>query len=561
MANYTIEQYESQMDEVSTATKMVEASRIANEIVNNLDEDAIGQIFQQSGRDLDATFEAIFDETYSVLFGSRGTIKEVKFGYMDRLAANMEETLRIESFPYFLTTVLTDFEVDWFHLEWANMVQLYRRLSIVAPRDHSKSYLFSNAYPAWKMYRFKPKNSFLRSPRKDIYLCENGALITNEASLGEELMEILKNTIEDNEILADRLMPESRNNWAMRKIKCKNGARLMTKSYGTKFRGRHPGWMVVDDFMDDSCLYSKDQREKFINYFQSVLMNAVLKDGTVVNVGTPFAEKDLFGVLKTRPGWRVFVYPALTPEGRVLFPSRYSFEDLMQKRDENGNIAFSREQLCKPIVSDASIFPYELISRAFAGMEKYRLVSNRESFPVKFNRVVAAADFAMSANIAADYTVFMVAGIDSLGKIWLIHFQRMHGKSFQEQMLGMKQININFRPDVFYMESNQFQMIFAQEGDRQGIPAYPHNTNMNKYDFKEGVPGMAIKFERDEFKFPRGDQYSVDCTDLIAAELGSIAYTDKGLQGVGEHDDCGMCLWILTCAVRHMSTGFIFSTV
>ena len=382
---------------------------------------------------------------------------------------------------------------------------------------------------------------------------------------GEELLEILKNSIEGNPILRDRLFPgrgaAQQTSWAMRKIKCRNGARLITKSYGTKFRGRHPGWVVSDDFMDDSALYSKDQREKFVNWHQSVLMNALLKEGQIVVAGTPFHENDLFGVLKKRKGWRVFVYPAITPEGRVLWPSRYSFQDLMDKRDENGPIAFSREQLCKPIVSDASIFPYELVSKAFRGMENYRLVQNRESFPIRFNRVVTAGDFAMSANIGADYTVFMTFGIDADDNRWLLHFWRAKGKTFQEQMLQLRRINTEFRPDVSMLESNQFQQIFVQDADRQNLPVLPHNTNTNKYDMKEGVPGLALTFERDKFRFPRGDQFSQDATDLLASELGSIAYTDKGLQGVGEHDDTVMCLWIADCATRHISTGFKFTTV
>jgi hypothetical protein len=127
-------------------------------------------------------------------------------------------------------------------------------------------------------------------------------------------------------------------------------------------------------------------------------------------------------------------------------------------------------------------------------------------------------------------------------------------------MLQLRRINTEFRPDCIMLESNQFQQIFVQEADRQGLPVLPHNTNTNKYDMKEGVPGLALTFERQKFRFPRGDQYSIDATDLVASELGSIAYTDKGLQGVGEHDDTVMCLWIAECNVRYVSTGFKFST-
>ena len=557
--------FQRQLNEQATLTKLTETSRIVEEIITNLDGEALNQIYSQCEHDFSKTYDILFEEAYRVLFGTRGVIKEAHLGYMDKLAENVEETLRIESLNYFLASVYSEFDINWNHLEWGNMAQTYRRLAIEAPRDHGKSYYWSNVFPTWKMYRYKPKNAFIANARPDIYLGEFGALITNEASLGEELLEIMKNSIEGNPILRDRLYPgksgAANGTWAMRKIKCKNGARLITKSYGTKFRGRHPGYLICDDFMDDSSLYSKEQREKFVNYFQSVLMNAVLKEGQVVNVGTPFHENDLFGVLKKRKGWRVFIYPAITPDGRVLWPSRYSFQDLMDKRDENGPIAFSREQLCKPIVSDASIFPYSLVSKAFSGMDNYRLVQNRESFPIKFNRVVTAGDFAMSANIGADYTVFMTFGIDNDDNRWLLHFWRAKGKSFQEQLLQLRRINTEFRPDLIMLEANQFQQIFVEEADRQNLPVVGHNTNTNKYDMKEGVPGLALTFERNKFRFPRGDKLSQDATDLMASELGSIAYTDKGLQGVGEHDDTVMCLWISDVATRYITTGFRFSTV
>lgn len=545
-----------------TFERTSEALRISREIVENLDNGALNQLLDCSEGDLDNVFRSIYTETYKTLYDPTNQINLGGIGYMDKLTQGIEDTLRIENINYFLASMFPNFQVNWHHLEWGELIMKYNKLCIVAPRDHGKSFHLSNIYPIWKLYRYKALDDFTIKPRKDLAMSERGFLITNETSLGEDLMEILKDQIESNPMLREKLMPSSKDggSWAMRKIKCKNGARLQIKSYGTKFRGRHPGWMVVDDFLDESTLYNKDIREKFINYFHSVLMNALLKGGQVVVCGTPFHEDDLYGDLKKKKkGWRVFIYPAVTPEGAVLWSDRYNFDDLLEKRDDQGAIIFSREQLCKPVVSNASIFPYDLIYKAFVGMEKYSLVTNREQFPIRFNRVVTGGDFAISASVGADYSVFMTWGITDDDEMWLIHFWREKGKSYAEQIAMLKYINANFRPDVMVLENNQMQMIFVQEADKAGLPVMPHNTNTNKYDFYKGLPSLALLFERYKIKFPRGDQYSIDVSDIVAAELSSIAYTDTGLQGVGSHDDTAMCTWISSCGLRGLTAGFGFS--
>jgi hypothetical protein len=67
---------------------------------------------------------------------------------------------------------------------------------------------------------------------------------------------------------------------------------------------------------------------------------------------------------------------------------------------------------------------------------------------------------------------------------------------------------------------------------------------------------VALLFERNKVKFPRGDAYSRNMTDLMIAEFGSVAFTDKGkLEGVGEHDDTVMSTWLADLARKHLSAG------
>ena len=540
---------------IFTASQHEEALRVLDEMMSNLDNGALQELMGGYENDINKLFDALLQETLEVLYGSGGLVKESSTGYLSKLHKGLEETLRVENLNYFLVSLFPEFDINWHHLEWGEFGRKFNKLNIIAARDHGKSYYWSNIFPAWKMYRYKPKNQMLAKPRKELYLCGKGSLITNDADLGIELMEILKNTIEDNPILADKLLPENkRENWANTRIRCKNGATFKAKSYGSRFRGRHPGWMVVDDLLDDKQIYSKEQREKAINWFHSVLMNALVKDGQVIVAGTPFHSNDLYADLKKKKDWRVFEYPSIMPNGMELWENRYSLSELISKKDSIGSLAFSREHLCRPIVSDSSLFTRKLIESCFS--DKIKLINNIDNSLVKYDYVITGCDFALSASTGADYSVFMTWGIDKYGQMWLLHMWRGKGKSFAEQLSVLQSIHRNFRPNVMYLEQNQFQQIFVQEADKKGLPVIGHHTGTSKYDFKKGLPGLVLLMERGKIKLPYSDTQSINTSELIASELGSIAWTDKGLQGVGNHDDAAMCVWISSCAARDVSYGF-----
>lgn len=545
---------------VVTLEQSREVYRIVDEIIDNMDEVSLNLIMSASEDDLEKVLSIFFEEAYAVMYGGVSRIKETSVNYLERLSENIEEVLRCENLNYFICNVLTNFDINWHHLEWGSFTQNLTKLNVIAPRDHGKSYFFSNAVPCWRMYRYKgeavPPHLMKRNN-----LNRKGFIITNEMELAEELLETVKNTIEEYDILKEKLYPETKDNWSKRSIKCKNGARLGLKSYGGSFRGRHPGWITVDDFLKDNVLYSEVQRKKAIDYFHSVIMNAILPGGAVNVVGTPFHQNDLYGDLKQKKAWRCFEYPAITPDGDVLWRTRYSYKDLIEKRESQGNIIFSREILVVPISNNSTLFPWSILSRCFIGMHEYTLVKNIDSHPKKFNKVVTACDFARSANVGADFSVFGTWGIDDDEKAWLLHVWRAKGRSFREQINVVKSINANFRPDIIVMEVNQFQQIMADVAEEEGLTnVYPHTTTgKNKHDFIIGVPGLTIQFEKGNIRLPRGDQYSRDVTDVLTSELGAVSWTDEGIQGVGEHDDMAIMTWLMTIGARKIGVGFGFS--
>lgn len=541
----------------------VECTRNLDEIISTLDDRAILELYEGGGDDIDRMIDGMLTDVYNTIYTGNRDIDFMP-KYTDKLSENIEEILRCNNLTYFITSVLSDFQMSWHHIEWGDLVHHHNKLCIEAARDHGKSYYFSNAYLIWQLYRYsKPKiQQYSRRPSKSN--SNRGFLFSFSLQQAVDLIEILKGTIEGNDELRERLMPANNKDgaWASTNIVCKNGARLTGKGFGSSVRGAHPYYIVVDDGLKDNVIYSQLQRQKSIDYFHSVIMNMLVPGGQIIVVGTPFHANDLYGDLKSKKGWFVIEYPAIFPDGRILWPQRWNFRDLIDKKNTQGNIIFSRENLCRPIVSDSSIFPLDILKRSLVRMENYTLVRNRDDFPMKFHKVVTGSDFSISSSVGADFYCYATFGVDEENSMWLLDLQLGKGKKYDEQLQILRGIHARFHPDVMVFESNVFQMIFTEGAEKYGLPVVPHNTGVEKNDLSKGWCALAIMFERSKIHIPIGDKHSQEIKDIIFDQLGSVAFTDKnGISSVGSHDDICSAFWLASLGRNLTTTGFKFSFV
>lgn len=530
-------------------------------IVDNLDDIAMNEILSGSLSDVDDILNVIVEETHSIIYNPVHIKSSYidTFDYLDKFTSSFEETMRKEVFNYFTLTVLPRFELSPHIIEWGNIIQLYQRFCIIAARGHAKSHTLSYANSLWKLYRYSNNASKSPRKRKEYSMCKSGMLITNEIGLAKHLLSKVKEEIEANEILREVLYPEDKEGWKNEAISCKNGSSLITKSYGSKMRGYHPTFIIVDDFLNESVLYSAEQREKYNTHFHSVIVNMIMKGGQIGVIGTPFVDGDLYDDLKKKSGWSVFEYPAIFPDGKILWETEHTYESLSKLKDDIGSVNFSREILVKPITGESSVFPYKYIQEAYAGMGEYTLVSHISNHPKRgtFTSVICGMDFALSADSGADYTVFCVIAIDDVGRYWLIHVYRGKGIPYDQQIAEANRINQDFSPDIFVVETNGAQKIFADALTNSGINVLEHHTGVDKHSLKEGVPALAILFEKGMMRLPRGDQKSKDITDLLTSQLTSVIYDpNKGqLVFTVKHDDDAMAFWQACRGARYYQTG------
>ena len=520
-------------------------------LINTLDKDAMTQLFSGGEGDLIDVFETLIEETSQMFNPSGGKIVTGGFGFVDKLAEATELYMQKASLAYFILTMLPEFTINWYHIEWSNLLSNYKKLSIIAPRGHGKSYFFTVAQAVWRLFRYTKQN-VLKTIPEDFVLSKSGYMINNTNAIAETLMAEVKKMILDNDVLKDKLYSDSskRFKWNNDHIETKTGGSFFIRSYGGTVRGLHKGWIVADDYLGENVMYSKSMNDQYNSFFTGGVIPTCVPGGQIIFVGTPYTQMDLFSKLKEQDAWVTAEYPAIDANGVILWEDRFDFATLMQRKSELGTTGFSREYLVRPISNESSIFPWKYLERSFLGMDTEVLVENADSLPRDFKRIAIGCDFAFSATVSADFTVYTVVGLDFEDKIWLLHQFRQKGVSYSEQIAEIERLSKSFNPTVINIESNQAQSIFYEETKKLGLPVKKHQTSANKHSIEDGVPMIAALFERGGLCFPCGNEYSKAVSNSICEEFSNFTWGNDGIVNVGEHDDQAMSFWLAVKALN-----------
>lgn len=455
-------------------------------------------------------------------------------------------------------------------LEWEEMIAEWRRIAILAARDHGKSTFWTYAFPIWRTVMEPGCEVFLFAKTVDqareyLDIILNGKPGSENAD--GSFTPGLKG-MRDIPCLA-HLVPEegTRKRSAGEKatqtdVRLKNGSRIRVVGFGKKVRGAHPKYVVCDDVLNDEDMYSETVRKKNIDYFKGAITQMVPPSGQLIVVGTPFHMSDLYGWLRTNKRYKFAKYPGIVKKGAkecALFPWRWSLEALYAKREEIGPIAFAREVLCEPVTDDLSIFPSHLFPPLY----------NKEmTLRPKYSYIKAqgwttymGVDIALSANVGADYFVIFTIARDKLGNHYIIDIERTKGLSFRRQLEAITSSARRYKPSLIFIEANLFQKVYSDEMKRTSdLPVKPFiTTAQNKYPLDKGVPSLRILLENEKLVIPynEGDNYTVEQINTWVAECTQFGFVDGKLQGIGEHDDTVMAWWLAEEAMK--AGGFSFA--
>lgn len=422
------------------------------------------------------------------------------------------------------------------------------------------SYQFCYAFPLWRLYSYTRPVPYMPNEIDNKNRKET-AIITNTMTLAKNHVNKIIEELETNPILTEKLNPNNKSKLGETGIETETGAILHVRGKDGFIRGLHVGAAVVDDLPDESSLYSDEQREKLKEIFRGTIAPIVEPYGYFLVSGTPYstAPNELYNVIKADRRFYLFQYPIIFPDGRPLAPDRYTFEDILMKKQELGTMVFSREYLCVPIADDSTIFPMEYLMRATVGMESIDFAESIEFYPMKLKRVVIGCDFAVSGNIGADYTVYACVGVDSMNNYHLINIHRAKGMSHNEQIDKICQWDRLYKPNVIVCESNGFQGILAALARERGLKNIETftTTDGNKKDLHTGWPSLSAMFERGQMKVPFRAGKTKEMVDIVFSEFTSVTFrTDRGkLEAVGGHDDCVSGIFLAVNTLREGGNG------
>ena len=435
------------------------------------------------------------------------------------------------------------------HLEWSELLRTRKRICVLAARSHGKTYFFDFAYPIWKAMQLPNRSGFIFSATQDQAV----------RILGD-----IKTEIETNPKLR-HLMPElmggfSGNKWSSAAIQLANGHKIYARGFGTKVRGAHPDWLVVDDALNDETAYSELVRRKQIDYFYTAISNMINPSGQIVVVGTPYHTNDLYGDLSKNSEYTFRRYQALNEKtGKPLWPDRFNLASLKEKKREIGALRFARELQCNPISDDASLFPSHLFQGSPTEVFNLKLGMPKEVYDQLGVTIYIGVDFAMSSSASADYTVIWVMGTDSFGNRWIIDIIREKGLAYQKQLSLINTMGRKYDPALIFLEANQMQRIFGDELIRTtDLPIKKFVTGAEKHTLDKGIPSLRMLLENGKFRIPRGDARSVELTDIWISEMKSFTFVDGKLTSVGGHDDTCFSCWVCDQAIRAGAFSYDF---
>jgi len=294
------------------------------------------------------------------------------------------------------------------------------------------------------------------------------------------------------------------------------------------------------------------------SWFYTALLPVSHHSAQLCIVGTPFSYTDLYQELKGLSGYQVREYPAISEQtGDPLWPERWSLEALQGRRSEMTSIAFTREYLCRPIASDASLFPEDMVEPCkdleYAFEFDPYADPNREDV-----NYYIGWDPAISPDRSADYTCMVVIAVDENRHKRVIWMHREKGMSFNDQIDKIIELNTRYSPVIVELETNNFAQAFHQVlKEISDLPIKPFTMSRMK---KEAViHTLQLHFEQRHLILPyKEDGATRRLMDILINELSMFTMLPNGkMESLGKHDDTVIALALAVQATKEYKDSIV----
>ena len=354
-----------------------------------------------------------------------------------------------------------------FHKEcWELCTSNHKFVAVAAPRGHAKSTAVTLGYGL---------STLLFRERKFMLLVSD---TESQASL---FLGTFKQELQDNDELIDLFRIKRSENGLVKFVKdsetdiiveCEDGHkfRIIAKGAEQKLRGliwngSRPDIIMCDDMENDELVMNKERRDKMRRWFKGALLPCRSDNGIIRIVGTILHNDSLLESfmpndsdkqtqrigLKTfttrKSMWKAVKYRAHNEDfSELLWPSKKSADEFRMMyneavRDGTTDI-YSQEYLNVPLDESVTFFK-----------KSDFLPTTENDRAMKMHHYITA-DLAISESEKADYSVFILAGVDE-NKI--IHIkdvirERLDGRQIVDNLLFMNQV---YDPEAVGIEDMQ----------------------------------------------------------------------------------------------------------
>ena len=381
-----------------------------------------------------------------------------------------------------------------------------KRVLMLEPRDHGKSFAITFVYPIWKL----AYDHNLRI-----------LLISKTNNQARKFLTLIRETVQRLPALqtAFHLIPsEEGNPWSQTMVYVQREGMLKDPSVeciglGGAITGGHFDLIIADDVVDAGDETSKKNMEDTLEWLRGTMANLAEPNTRIVFVGTRKSFRDLYSILMEENVYAVKIEQAVkkmpskwsfvkgdhgniigvnveTQDAEVLWPDKWSTEALLMKRAELGEIMFNREMQNDP-----------------AGMQgnylKYDWLEFVDELPPEntLRNVYMGVDPAISLKENADYFAAAVVKEYSNG-YWYIDQIMLDRLEFPDQVKRLTEMHATYKPRKIYVEKVAYQAALTQQLIRgTNLPVIPVSPSSDK---STKFISMAPYFENGKVKIRKG---------------------------------------------------------
>lgn len=388
------------------------------------------------------------------------------------------------------------------HREWQRLANTHQYLGIDAPVEHGKTLQFSVARVLWLLGK-NPNHSI--------------SIVGNAIEHPMRCLSVIRQYIEDSdevhEIFPDlKLRQDTKQEITIeRPMSVHRDPSVIAIGITGTIIGRRWTGCILDDIQDFFNTYTHEQRQRLFKILESTIINRVVQNGFILDIGTPWHVEDARHKLHKLPGFHFARFDAsenLWPETYVDPQTGIVWgwppERLEWKRKQMSLLEWDRQFRCKASSGSFQIFNPDSIQGCLLLGRGLRL---RRASP-KNAPVVTGVDLAIAKKDSADFTVFNT-GTFYDGKKEILEIRAGHWElnGIAEQIIEVVRAYPNHYG--FLVESNAGQAFLLQavsnptimrslgatEADLERIRIYSHHTGPRKYDPMVGIRSLAADFD------------------------------------------------------------------